>query len=321
MSGRKVVRPAGEGARLRGAWWAQLAIAGGALGLAIATLPSRALADDAQPAPTYTLRYRFAPGEELRWQVQHQTKVRTTISGSTQTVETQTRSLKVWKVLEVTPEGQVTFENSVRQIELTQDITGREQIRYNSQTDSTAPPGFESFAASVGQPLFRLTMSDRGEVSARQTLFPQAAAEDGQLTIPLPQEAIAVGHVWSVPHVLKVPLKSGEVKSIETRQRFALEAVEGGRARIAVATQILNPLNNPEVQVQVVQRCFQGHVEFDLAAGRIVTQQMDLDEQVVGFAGQASSMHYLTRFTEQLLPEDEAATARRAGPAPPPLAK
>ena len=46
-----------------------------------------------------------------------------------------------------------------------------------------------------------------------------------------------------------------------------------------------------------------GVVRFDLDAGQILGQQMDVDKGVVGFRGEASSIHYLTRFTEDLLPE------------------
>jgi len=42
-------------------------------------------------------------------------------------------------------------------------------------------------------------------------------------------------------------------------------------------------------------------VRFDMSAGRVLGQQLDLDRRVIGFSGPSSSMHYLTRFTEQLL--------------------
>ena len=36
----------------------------------------------------YTLRYKFHPGETIRWEVEHRSNVRTTVSGTTQTAET-----------------------------------------------------------------------------------------------------------------------------------------------------------------------------------------------------------------------------------------
>ncbi len=59
-----------------------------------------------------------------------------------------------------------------------------------------------------------------------------------------------------------------------------------------------------------MQREAAGRVRFDIDAGRILGQQMDIDKHVVGFRGDASSLHCLTRFTETLLTE-EPKTAQR----------
>ena len=37
-------------------------------------------------------------------------------------------------------------------------------------------------------------------------------------------------------------------------------------------------------------------------AGRVVGQQMDIDKRILGFAGPASSMHYVVRMEEKLMP-------------------
>ena len=89
-------------------------------------------------------------------------------------------------------------------------------------------------------------------------------------------------------------------------------------ATIRVATKILTPLHDPVLEAKLIQREQRGTVRFDLAAGRILGQQMDLDRRVVGFTpnNPASSLHYLMRFTETLL-ADEAKTASRPKSAEP----
>ena len=52
----------------------------------------------------YTLRYKFKPGELVRMQVWHRASLETTIAGTTQTAETTSGSVKVWK-----------FKTSIRQ--------------------------------------------------------------------------------------------------------------------------------------------------------------------------------------------------------------
>ena len=45
----------------------------------------------------------------------------------------------------------------------------------------------------------------------------------------------------------------------------------------------------------------EGEVKFDIEAGRVVGQQMDIDKRILGFAGPTSSMHYIMRMEEKLL--------------------
>ena len=102
----------------------------------------------------------------------------------------------------------------------------------------------------------------------------------------------------------------GGVKKVKTRQTFTLKAVEAGIATIEVATHILTPSLPPAVEAKLIQQESAGNVMLDIEAGRIVGQQMDLDKRVIGFRGDASSLHYLTRFTERLLAEQPTTASR-----------
>ena len=93
------------------------------------------------------------------------------------------------------------------------------------------------------------------------------------------------------------------MKKIKAIQQFVLEDVKTGVATIRVSTDILTPINDPAVESQLVQREASGRVRFDIDAGRILGEQMDIDKHVVGFRGDASSIHYVNRFSERLLPE------------------
>jgi hypothetical protein len=126
---------------------------------------------------------------------------------------------------------------------------------------------------------------------------------EGWITIPLPDEAVAIGHTWSLPQDIDVPLPSGAIKKIKAVQQFVLEDVKTGVATIRVSTVILTPVLDPAVESQLVQREAAGKVRFDIDAGRILSQQMDIDKHVIGIRGDASSIHYVNRFSERLLPE------------------
>ncbi len=276
--------------------------------LLILTIPAQA---DTQAAQ-YTLRYKFQPGQRVRWKVVHRSNVRTPVSDPTKVAETLSESVKVWRVTSVRPDGTATFAHLVENVDMRQKLTGRKEVRYNSLTDKKPPHGFETVAKSIGVPLSIVTMDARGKILDRQRRPEQAALDqDGQMTIPLPEKPVPVGHTWTLPYEIAVRLPTGGIKKIKTQQTFTLTGVKTGIATIGVATQILTPVHDPAIEAQLIQRESNGTVRFDIDAGRIIHQRMDVDKRVVGFRGKASSLHYLTRFTEELLPTP-AKTARHA---------
>jgi hypothetical protein len=260
----------------------------------------------------YTLRYKFHPGETVRWEVVHRKRVDTTVSGTTQAAETLSKSVKVWQVEDVGPDGAATFNHLVESVDMWHKLAGCNEVRYNSQTDEKPPLGFENLAQSVGVPLSEVTLDARGRVRKRQRKPVRAGTQsEGQMTIPFPEEPVAVGHTWSLPEEIDVRLKTGAIKKVKTRQQFTLESVKTGVATIQVATQILTPIDDPALESQLIQCESRGTVRFDIDAGRVIAQQMDVDKHLVGYPNSASSFHYLTRFTEKLLPATARTASRR----------
>jgi len=271
--------------------------------------PATASGSDGQ---TYDLAYKFSPGETLRTEVVHRATVQTTIQGTSQTAETRSTSIKSWKIKDVTPEGTVTFVHMVESVDMWQQTQGRKEVRYNSLTDTEVPPGYEEAAEAVGVPLTIVTMDNRGKILKRHENRPQPASMSTQMTMPLADHPVAIGDSWSSPLDIDVILKDGSTKKVQTRQQFTLEKVADDLATIGVDTQILTPVHDPAIEAQLIQRMSNGSVRFDIEAGRVLSQQLDLDRRVIGFSGPASSMHYLTRFTEKLLGDAEVAAKGKA---------
>ncbi len=292
----------------------------GAALLAVLATTTSAKADDSGSGQKHLLRYQFKPGETIRWRVVHLAKVKTTVAGSTQTAETVSKSIKSWKITDVAEDGTATFEHSVDRVDMRSKITGRQEVTYNSLTDDEAPAGFESVAESVGKVLSRISVNPRGEVTARKDLHKATTnPNEGQVTITFPEEPVAVAETWSFPYEMMIPSNNGTVVKIKTQQKYSLERVKNGVATIKMATVVLTPVHDPAIEAQIIQRQTEGTIRFDIDAGRVLSQQMDLDKRVVGFAGQtdASSLHYLTRFTEDLVTEapqtDEFAAKDESG--------
>src|SRR5262245_19229129 len=265
--------------------------------------------------PKYALTYKFRPGEVIRTQVWHRANSETTISGTTQTVETTSGSIKVWRIQDVDRQGGITFEHSVESVDMRQKVGGRQEITYNSTTDKEPPQAYAAVAKEVGVPLIVVTIDPTGKTLKRvdKRAAPPADAASSQIVVPLPAEPVSVGENWNVPQDVTVTLEGGETKVIKTRQHYTLEKVANGVATISVATQVLTPMSNPKIQSQVSQRLTQGTVRFDIDQGRVISQRLDLDERVLGFHGADSSVHFVGRFTEEYLPP-AAKTAAKASP-------
>ncbi|HPP53245.1 MAG TPA: hypothetical protein PK777_09865 [Thermoguttaceae bacterium] len=258
------------------------------------------------------LRYKFQPGETIRWEVTHQANIRTTVSGVSQTAESVSQSVKVWKVLQVQQDGAAVFEHRVESVQMWQKLTGRQEVRYNSQTDKDPPPGFQTIAKSIGVPLAKITLSPEGKILHRQRTAAAASQDqnDSPITMPLPTEPVAVGDSWSDIFELDVPLETGAIRKVKTKQMFRLLNVQDDIAVIEASSQILTPNLPPEIEAKIIQQQSAGKIRFDIQRGRVVEQQIDVDKRVVGFRGEASSLHCMSRFHEKLL--DSPQTARRS---------
>jgi len=266
-------------------------------------------ADDAKDATKYGLRYKFRPGETLRWSVFQQKWIQFTYGGATKKTESADRSTKCWRVIEVDPDGNVVFEQLYSDIHFRGTLPGQEEVRYNSKTDKKPPAGLEGIAKQIGVPLFRIKMDSRGRVIERKPLLPEPAApEKPKITILLPKEPVAVGESWHEPDEIRIPLTNGTTKTIQVQRALTLVSVKTGVATIKVADQVLTPIHSPEIEGKLIGHYAHGTVRFDVDAGRILHQQMDLDHQVVGSHGPESALHHVTRSTEQLVPEKPAET-------------
>lgn len=265
----------------------------------------------------YLLRYKFHPGETIRWEVTHQANIRTTVSGISQRAESVSRSIKVWKVLHVHPDGTTVFQHMVESVRMWQKLTGRQEVRYDSEVDKKPPPGFQTVAKSIGTPLATITLSPQGKILKRQRhlVLPQQQPE-GPITMPLPAEPVKIGDSWSDLFELEVPLETGAIRKVKTRQKFTLKNVQNGIASIEAVTQILTPNLPPAVEAKIVQQYSGGTIRFDIQQGRVVEQQIEVDRQVIGFRGEASSLHCMSRFHEKLLPTSHTARQPDAPSAP-----
>jgi hypothetical protein len=248
----------------------------------------------------YDLKYKLSTGDVLRYTITHHAAIHSTIDDTTQAAETKTDSVKVWKVTDVLPNHQIEFMNVIEQVHMVNQLPDRAPTEYDSAKDKTPPPGYEDTAKAIGVPLSVVRMTPRGEVISHKVKYQQAPAEeDAQITVRLPDGPVAIGATWDEPFDINVQIQSGGTKSLQTRRHYKLADVSGGVASIEVSYQVLSPID-AEIESKLVQRLMKGAVHFDMAKGRVLSQEFEIDKRVLGFAGATSSMHYLMQMKEEL---------------------
>jgi len=266
--------------------------------------------------PTVRLAYRLESGDRIDMAVTHRALTETTVDGTTQTVETLTDSTKTWRVVAVDDKGRATLENSVDRVAMTSRTSDRGELRWDSRSGDPPPPGYEAVAASLGRPLSRVTIDRRGHVLKRVDLHAVPATNTGDfLVVPLPEKAVASGDEWTYPREIVVEVPNGPRKAVRTRMRYLLEAVEDGIATIRVDTTVLTPVDDPRLEVRLLERIWDGRVRFDVDRGIVLERSTDTDRRVVGFSGPDSSLHYAAHLEERYVDEARPAVPPDRGAA------
>ena len=259
----------------------------------------------------YHLRYKLEEGESLVYKVVHFAETRTTMAEHEEQTSSRTTSHKVWEVSKVADTGDMTFVHRIESVDLAQQVDDQEELRFNSATDKEVPEIFQHVADTIAKPLATITINSRGQVVDRDNDLSSPQLGMGELTIPLPEEEIAVGGKWSVPRTVRVKLESGAHKTIKVQELYTLERVSAGVATIRIQSQPTTPVNEPSVEAQLIQQLSQGTIRFDLDRGRLINKELEWSEDVVAFRGADSSLRYDAKLTEELLPA-KSRTASRA---------
>ena len=257
----------------------------------------------AQDSDKVELRYKLRQGESLVSKVTQFAETKTKIADHNEDSSSRTTSFKVWEVESVNAEGEMTFVYSIRSVSLAQSIGDSEELTYNSETDTEVPDIFKKVAETIAKPLATITINPRGQVVNRDNELQTPQMGIGELTIPLPADAVAIGGQWNVPRDIRVKLESGAFKTIKVRELYTLEKVSAGVATIRIETQPLTPVNDPAVEAQLIQQLSKGSIKFDVDRGRLISKKLAWKDEVVGFRGPDTSLRYDAEWAEELQPE------------------
>ena len=254
------------------------------------------------------------PGALLRYEVTHVGKTKTRIKGDEEVSNFHTGSIRHFAVAAVDDNnGESVFDHVIERVEMTQQAGDKDEIRWNSDTDTDPPAMFAKVAEKIGQKLSTIRINARGQQLDREDFGgSKANLGMGELTLAFPDEPIAVGGHWSIPREIKARTGEGEVQTIKIREVYTLEKVQTGVASISVRSEPLTPMREESIRAQVVQQLSNGKIRFDVDNGHMISKELDWDETVVGFQGPNSMMEYRARMTERLIDEATAIASSKS---------
>ncbi len=273
----------------------------------------------AEQRQSWKLQYRMQPDETLRWSVEQIASTDTSMAGFNEKTSLRTRSVIVWDILSVDTKGNITVQDQLESAVEWQKIGDADPVSYDSTKDENVPDLYQATAEKVGKPISTTTINPSGQIIQQENHIRRAEFGMGKFTLPLPEEAISLGGQWNTPEELQARRGDGTLKVIKTRMLYTLRKVEDGIATVSFRREVLTPVEDPKVKSQIQQKMNQGALFFDLAAGRITKKVVQWDEKVQGFEGDDSYLHYIGKYTMELLEDPQATGQTEVGQALQPL--
>lgn len=259
----------------------------------------------------FELRYKMQSGDILRWTVEQIASTETRMAGHEEKSSLRSRSVHAWTVQSVDSLGNMTFQNQLESATEWQKVGDDDPVSYDSSKNDEIPDVYLPTAEKIGKPIATITISPLGETVNRVELIKTPELGMGSITTPLPDRMLAIGEQWDIPEDMQARRKDKSLKTIKSRMLYTLRNVENGIATISFRRELLTPIEDPWIEMQLQQKMNQGSIHFDIAKGCVVKKIVQWDEQVQGFEGNDSFLRYLGSYTMELA--TTAATPTNAG--------
>ena len=256
------------------------------------------------------LKYRFSPGQVLRYDGKQTMAVESTVSGTNQKLTYQISSVREWKVLEVDEKGNGRMTMSIVQAQVEATSPDGKAVRFDTEKDGSPNP----LASVVGKPLVEVKLSPTGQVLEIQQSQPSAPGQFVALArtlfYPMPPVAVKPGTTWQYDLELPLPPPLGNNETIRIRQTFRLEKAADSVAFINLQSAPAEEIKDKARMARIAQFLPSGRIELDLSRGVLRVADLTLDQTVTDFAG-PDSVQRVTGSHREVLKDQLAGSPAR----------
>jgi hypothetical protein len=273
---------------------------------------------------TYQLLYKFEAGQVWHYEVSDDMTFTTQKGQATLTALQESQSWKHYRVVSVDANGTAVLEPTIDRVRLSVRSGEDQGVFYDSQSGTAPPAVIRGIADTLQRPLAHVTFTSNGEMVTGKSLLPTsdekdnaAATDDASLNflIVFPKTPVKVGETWKDQIKVSVTVDKGLRQPVNIQRQYTLQTVEGDLATISLKTSIMT-LVDPAQHAQLIQRAPNGTIVFDMQRGLIVSRKLDIDGEVIGFAGGDSKLHAVSHRLEKLVEGAATADARSPEQAP-----
>lgn len=240
------------------------------------------------------LRFRWQPGQALRFEVRQTTAITETLVGKPATrTEVKLALARTWAVTGVDAAGIASLELTITA--LRQDITrpGPDGKPETLTKDSAVPADAAEMADYLNKPIVKVKVDGRGRLTEPPT-GPGAdrLAAELPFRVLLPEAAAEVGWERVFPFVVGPPAGTGE--KYELKQAFARK----GDGVIGLTTEVRNPPTAAADLQPLLPLLWAGEVYVDAAAGAYRGAKLRIEKELLNHAGQGSGFRFESEYAE-----------------------
>lgn len=262
-------------------------------------------------APLRKLQYKFSSGQFAHYEVVSKMTMITQHGQAQVKATNESQAWKMFRVVTVEANGQATLEPLIERVKMQAQIDNLPPTTYDSQLDPAPPREFAEVAKSIGRVQARFVYSPEGELlkivalpGAPPALTAAAEKVDAKYSflVPFPKAPVGIGAVWKDRFQVVVSVGEGLGQPVTLQRQFTWKSLEGSVATILAKTSVLSPINNPQVEGQLMQRTPSVVIQFDLDRGLVLSQTASVDQEVVNALGPNTRLHAVSETVERLLP-------------------
>ncbi len=247
-------------------------------------------------------QFQWKKGQTLTYKIKHVTSVVEMVEATKNTSNSNLELVNRWNVTDLDAKGIATLSLTLVSMRNEQTRANGETLLFDSQNlDKSAPDLVTQLNKYIGQTVAIVRIDGFGRVLDVKQGSAATFEVEPPFVVVFPDAKAAAGQAWRRQFnlVLDPPYGTGEKFAAE--QRYDCKKLEAGKATLGVVTNFKTMPDNMRERIPLMQKDVQGELVFDLAAGRLISTQLNIDKTVENHQGKGSSYHFKSQYSRQLV--------------------